>query len=61
MFPKDSGTELEVGCLRSGRIFRLGQRRNALLGRGIVLLEKKTTRLCHTLTKFLAMKKKNIN
>ena len=34
MFPRDSGTELESGCLRSGRRFRSRKRRKTLLGRG---------------------------
>ena len=34
MFPGDSGTELDVGYLRSGRIFRSGKRRKTVIGRG---------------------------
>ena len=34
MFPRDSGTELEAGYLRSGRIFRSGKRRKTITGRG---------------------------
>ena len=34
MFLGDSGTELEVGYLRSGRIFRSGKRRKTMAGRG---------------------------
>ena len=30
MFPGDNGTELEGGCLRSGRIFWLGKRRRTV-------------------------------
>ena len=34
MFPGDSGTELDVGFLRSGRIFHSRKRRKTLTGRG---------------------------
>ena len=34
MFPRDNGTELEAGYLRSGRRFRSRKRRKTLLGRG---------------------------
>ena len=34
MFLGDSETELEVGYLRSGRIFRSGKRRKTVTGRG---------------------------
>ena len=33
MFPRDSGTELESGFLRSIRIFRSDKQRKTLLGR----------------------------
>ena len=34
MFPRDRRTELEVGYLRSGRIFRSGKRRKVVTQRG---------------------------
>ena len=34
MFPRDSGTELEAGYLRSGGRFRLGKRRKTVIGIG---------------------------
>ena len=34
MFPGDSGTALEGGCLRSGRRFRSGKRRRIVARRG---------------------------
>ena len=34
MFPRDTGTEIQVGYLRSGRRFRLGKRREIVIGRG---------------------------
>ena len=34
MFHGDSRTELEIGCLGSGRIFRSGKRRKTVMGRG---------------------------
>ena len=34
MFPANNGTELEGGCLRSGRRFRSGERRKTVTRRG---------------------------